>query len=54
MHIGTVWSNVASRSNLKGVDEGSRLLVGSDQVHGGEGFPRRHVTRFDLGASTCR
>jgi hypothetical protein len=29
MHIGTVCSNMASRSNLKGVNERSRLLVGA-------------------------
>jgi hypothetical protein len=29
MHIGTVWSNMASRSNLKGVNERSRLFVGA-------------------------
>jgi hypothetical protein len=29
MHIGTVCSNMASRSNLKGVNERSRLFVGA-------------------------
>jgi hypothetical protein len=29
MHIGTAWSNVASRSNLKGINERSRLFVGA-------------------------
>jgi len=29
MHIGPVWPNMASRSNLKGVNERSRLFVGA-------------------------
>ena len=53
MHIGTVWSNMASRSNLKRVNEPSRLFVGAITSPWRRGLPRRHVARFDLGA-TCR